>query len=319
MPEPLHGGLGAARPLAHWAEALPDEEALLKMPAPFSSPEPGDVAAALPAPLSDPDAPDITGSAGSALAESRLDLRRKDAASAAKQLAAAGLPDWHWLADWYRGLITLADGHPKRASVVFTQVRRALPGELIPHLALGLCAELREDLAVARSHYSTVFDTTPALGAAGFGLARVLLLAGERMKAVAVAEQLAKEFRYEREARVAAVRLRVMVLSEPNHPPPNEDDVARARAALPGLDVDEAAAAALGAEIEYAEFLRTQDRLKLSDAIRALGPHAPTEREYVALVDLANRLRPALRWRWSRKRGRTGHSRFVGTPRRLSS
>jgi serine/threonine-protein kinase PknG len=202
---------------------------------------------------------------------------------------------------------------------VFTQVRRALPGELIPHLALGLCAELREDLAVARSHYSTVFDTTPALGAAGFGLARVLLLAGERMKAVAVAEQLAKEFRYEREARVAAVRLRVMVLSEPNHPPPNEDDVARARAALPGLDVDEAAAAALRAEIEYAEFLRTQDRLKLSDAIRALGPHAPTEREYVALVDLANRLRPALRWRWSRKRGRTGHSRFVGTPRRLSS
>ncbi|WP_258573929.1 protein kinase domain-containing protein [Streptomyces sp. KM273126] len=319
MPEPLHGGLGAARPLAHWVEAQPDEEALLTMPAPFSSPEPGDVAAALPAPLSDPDDPGITGPAGGALAESRLALRRKDAASAAGRLAAAGLPDWHWLSDWYCGLIALADGWPKRASVVFPQVRRALPGELIPQLALGLCAELRRDRLVAQSHYSTAFDTTPALGAAGFGLARVLLLGGERAKAVDVAEQLAKEFRYEREARVAAVRLRVMVLSEPDHPAPTEEDVAQAKAALPGLDVDEAAAAALRAEIQYAEFLRTHDRLKLSEAIRALGPHAPTEREYVALVDLANRLRPALRWMRSGKRGRTGHSRFGATPGELSS
>ncbi|MGW7611225.1 tetratricopeptide repeat protein [Streptomyces sp. NPDC054766] len=319
VPEPLHGGLGAARPPAHWVQAQSDENALLKMPGPFSSPDPGDVAAALPAPLSDPDDPRVTGSAGGALAESRLALRRKDAVSAARQLAAAGLPDWHWLPDWYCGLIALADGCPKRATVVLTQVRRALPGELIPHLALGLCAELRGDRAVARSHYGTVFDTTPALGAAGFGLARVLLLTGERAKAVDVAEQLAKEFRYEREARVAAVRLRVMVLSEPGHPAPTEDDVARARAALPGLDLDEAAATALRAEIQYAEFLYTHDRLKLSDAIRALGPHAPTEREYVALVDLANRLRPALRWRWPGKRGRTSQSHFGATPSRLGS
>lgn len=319
MPEPLHGGLGAARPLAHWVDAQPDETGLLRIPAPFSSPEPADIAAALPAPLSDPDDPGVTGAAGGALAESRLALRRKDHAAAAGQLAAAGLPDWHWLADWYCGLIALADGRPKRASVVLTQVRRALPGELLPPLALGLCAELRGDHTVARSHYGTAFGTTPALGAAGFGLARVLMLAGERAKAVEVAEQLAEEFRYEREARVAAVRLRVMVLAEPGHPAPTEQDVARARAALPGLDVDEAAAAALGAEIQYAEFLRTHDRLKLSEAIRALGPHAPTEREYVALVDQANRLRPALSWRWPGKHGRTGHSRVEATPGRLSS
>lgn len=134
-----------------------------------------------------------------------------------------------------------------------------------------------------------------------------------------VVEQLAKEFRYEREARVAAVRLLVMVLSEPGHPAPTEDDVSRARAALPGLDVDEAATAALRAEIQYAEFLHTHDRLKLSDAVRALGPHALTEREYVALVDLANRLRPELSWGWPRKRGRTGRTRFGGTRGRLGS
>ncbi|KAB1979566.1 tetratricopeptide repeat protein [Streptomyces triticiradicis] len=319
VPEPLHGGLGTARPLAHWVGARAEENALLKMPGPFLSPAPGEVAATLPAPLSDPDDPRVTGSADGALAESRLALRRRDAASAARRLAAAGLPDWHWLPDWYRGLIALAEGSPERAAVAFTRVRRALPGELVPHLALGLCAELRGDRAVARSHYGTVFDTTPALGAAGFGLARVLLLDGERARAVDVAEQLAKEFRYEREARVAAVRLRVMVLSEPGHPAPTEDDVARAGECLPGLDVDEAAAAALRAEIQYARFLHTHDRLELSGAVRALGPHAPTEREYVALVDLANRLRPAPGWGRQGKRGRTSRSRSGAAPGGLGS
>lgn len=283
------------------------------MAPPFCTPDPGHAAAVLPAPLSDPDDP----GAGDALTESRLALRRRDAGAAAEQLAAAGLPDWHWLTGWYCGLIALADGHPKRAAVAFTEVRRALPGELIPGLALGLCAELGGDRTAARSHYGTVFDTSPALGAAGFGLARVLLLAGERARAVEIAEKLAKEFRYEREARVAAVRLRVMTL--PDLRPPTEDDVDRARAALPGLDVTGAAAAALRAEIQYAEFLRTRDRLKLSDAVRALGPHAPTEREYVALVDLANTLRPALSWGWWGKRDRSGRARSGAAPGRLSS
>ncbi|MEU6535378.1 tetratricopeptide repeat protein [Streptomyces sp. NPDC047000] len=318
-PEALHGGLGRARPLAHWVGARPDGAAALEMAAPFSAPEPGDVAAALPAPLSDPDDPDVTDPAGGALAASRLALRRRDAAEAAGRLAAAGLPEGHWLADWYHALTALAEGSPGRAAEVLTQVRRALPGELIPHLALGLCAELLGDRTVARSHYDTVFGTTPALGAAGFGLARMLLLAGERARAVEVAEQLAREFRYEREARVASVRLRVMVLADPAHPMPTADDVARARAALPGLDVTGAAAAALGAEIQYAEFLHTGDRKELSDAIRALGPHAPTEREFTALVDLANRLRPALRWRRPRGHGGSGRSRSGAAPGVLGS
>jgi serine/threonine-protein kinase PknG len=320
MPEPLHGGLGAARPLAHWVGAEPDEYGTLTLRAAFSSPEPGDIAAALPVPLSDPDDPGMADSAGTALAECRLALRRKDSALAERTLSAAGLPDWHWLHAWYSGLIALARADAPRAAAEFIQVRTALPGELIPQLALGLCAELRGDHAAARSYYGAVFDTTPALGAAGFGLARVHLLAGERAKAVATAERLAQEFRYEREARVAAVRLRAMVLGGPSsHPAPTEDDLERAGAALAGLSVDRTAAAGLRAEIRYAGFLRDHDRVKLSDAIRELAPHAPTEREYVALVDLANRLRPPLRWRGSGRRGRTGHSRFGRTPGTLSS
>ncbi|MEU1177832.1 tetratricopeptide repeat protein [Streptomyces sp. NPDC005820] len=320
MTEPLHGGLGAARPLAHWVRATAGD-AWPAMPAPFSCPGPRDIAAALPTPLSDPDDPRIGDSAGTALAESRLALRRGDPALAARALARSGLPDWHWLHAWYSGLLALAREDVPRAVRHFTEVRRALPGELIPQLALGLCAEILDDREVARSHYGTVFDTTPALGAAGFGLARVHLLAGRRAEAVAAAERLTQEFRYEREARVAAVRLLITV-PVPAPPPaarPQEGDLARARTALDGLHADDAVAAALRAEIEYAAFLGTHDGLRLSEAVRELGAHASAEHEYVALVDLANRLRPVLEWRWPRRRGRTGHSRFRARPDTLRS
>ncbi|MER5427576.1 tetratricopeptide repeat protein [Streptomyces sp. NPDC002588] len=317
--DPLHGGLGTARPLDHWVRAAVAGDARLTMPAPFSCPGPRDMVAALPTPLSDPDDPRIGDAAGNALAESRLALRRSDVPRAAQALARAGLPDWHWLHAWYSGLIALARDDVHRAAGHFTEVRRTLPGELIPQLALGLCAEWREDREVARAHYGTVLDTAPALGAAGFGLARVHLLAGRRAEAVATAERLTQEFRYEREARVAAVRLLVTVLAAPAPAEPTRDDLARARAALDGLHADDAAAAGLGAEIQYAEFLRTHDRLRLSEAVRGLGAHASTEREYVALVDLANRLRPALEPRWRARRSRTRHSRFGVTPDTLSS
>ncbi|EGX56151.1 serine/threonine protein kinase [Streptomyces zinciresistens K42] len=319
MPDALHGGLGTARPLAHWVEARPGEDGTLTMPAPFSSPGPGDIAAALPAPLSDPDAPDMAGSTRRALAESRLAVRRRDPQLAERALAAAGLPDWHWLHAWYRGLIALADEDPASAATAFTAVREAVPGELIPQLALGLCAELRGLRDTARAHYGAVFDTTPAVGAAGFGLARVRLLAGDRTGAVAAAVRLAQEFRHEREARVAAVRLSVTVLDGPALAVPGGDDLERAGAGLDGLGLDGAAAAGLRAEIRYAHFLHHRDRERLSEAIRGLGPHAPTEREYVALVDLANRLRPPLRWGWRAGRDGTGRSRAGGASRPLSS
>ncbi|MDX2682436.1 tetratricopeptide repeat protein [Streptomyces sp. NY05-11A] len=317
--EPLHGGLGAPRPLDHWVRAVATDEATLTMSAPFSCPRPQDMAAALPTPLSDPDDPRVGDAAGNALAESRLALRRGDADRAAEALARADLPDWHWLHAWYSGLIALARENVPRAVGHFTEVRQTLPGELIPQLALGLCAEFRDDRDAARSHYGTVFDTTPAIGPAGFGLARVHLLADRRAEAVATAERLAEEFRYEREARVAAVRLRVTVLAGPDRTVPTEDDLTRARAALTGLHADDAAATGLGAEIQYAEFLRTRDRLKLSEAVRGLGAHAPTERAYVALVDLANRLRPVPARGWPGRRSRTRRTRFAVTPDTLSS
>ncbi|MGW2383985.1 tetratricopeptide repeat protein [Streptomyces sp. NPDC001658] len=326
MPEPLHGGLGVARPLGDWVRAVPDEDGLLTLPEPFSAPRLGEIAVALPTPLADPDDPYIGESAGNALAESRLALRRKDVALAARALERSGLEPWHWLHAWYSGLIALAREDAGLASHHFGEVRQTVPGELIPQLALGLCAECDGDHGLALAHYATVFATAPALGAAGFGLARVLLPTGRREDAVAAMERLAQEFGHEREARIAAVRLLGTVLVPPARAtsrtlaaPPTEDDLTQARETLAGLDLDDAAAAGLRAEIQYAEFLRTRDRLALSEAVRQLGAYAPTEREYVALVDLANRLRPPPERRWLRRLGRTGRARFRGTPDTLSS
>ena len=305
--EPLHGGLGAARPLAHWVEAGEVEDGCWKLPAPFSAPPPKTIAAALPTPLADPDGSRIADRAKVALDKVRIALSKADAAQAQQALDSVHLPESHWLHSWYCGLIALARDDAEGAAKEFTAARGALPGELIPQLALGLCAEWRGDAKLAQSYYATVFHTAPALGAAGFGLARVYLLERQREEAVAVAEQLAQVFRYQREARVAAVRLRVAVSLGPY---PSEDAVARARAALARLDVPAAGKDGLRAEIEYAEFVRTGDGARLSGAVRALGPFAATKGEHTALVDLANRLRP-LQPRWRRWRSRAGqpHSR----------
>jgi serine/threonine-protein kinase PknG len=338
MTEALHGGLGAARPFEDWVGAGLTPQGLLTLPAPFSSPLPQDIAAALPTPLSDPDEPALPQRTETALAECRLALRRKDVALAEQALAGAELvrqasagaplaelaaahaePPPHWLYFWYRGLVALGQENVAGASGWFTSVRRALPGELIPQLALGLCAELRGDLPVAQSHYATVFGTAPALGAAGFGLARVHLLAGRRAEAVATAEQLAQEFRFEREARVAAVRLLTALFAAPAPGPgtPTADDLARARTAAAGLDVGDAAATGLRAEIAYAEFGLARDRLELSHVIREVAAHAATEREHTALVDLANRLRPELTWPWRSRR--SGGADRTGTAGRTAA
>ncbi|WP_433892138.1 tetratricopeptide repeat protein [Streptomyces sp. CA-111067] len=332
MSAPLHGGLGAARPLAHWVTAAVTEDAALTLPPPFSPPAPSAIAVALPTPLSDPYEPGVVDSAEAALAESRLALRRGDADHAHHALHHSGLPSWHWLHSWYSGLIDLARQNVAESSRHFTAVRAALPGELIPQLALGLCAELEGDPEVAESQYGMVFDTSPALGAAGFGLARVHSQAGRRTDAVATAERLAQEFRYEREARVAAVRLLVTVpgaerpssqrtpaAGEPAESGAMDADTARARELLDQLAADPATAAALDAEIQDTEYLSTHNRLALSESVRRLGPHAATARDYVALVDLANQLRPPLQWRGPRRRSGTRQSRFGGTTGTLVS
>ncbi len=309
MTEPLHGGLGAPRPLDHWIEARVAPDSALVIRAPFACPTPLEAVAALPAPLADPDDPHTADSARHALAECRAFLRRGEAGPADQALAAAALPEWDWLRSWYGGLIALARAETGKAADRFGYVRDMLPGELIPLLALGLCAELDGDLTVARMHYERAATTAPGLGAAGFGLARVHLADGRREEAVATAERLAREFRFEREARIAAVRLLVAGPAEPSR-----DQLARAGELLERLDVDAAARTGMRAEIQLARFVTAGEGLELSEVVRELAGHAATERDHTALVDLANRLRPPIRWRrraMARKSRRKAHEKHA--------
>ncbi|MFD5552530.1 tetratricopeptide repeat protein [Streptomyces sp. NPDC127068] len=313
--ESLHGGIGAARPLGHWigatvgpGGAAPGREhgspdgVRLTLPPSFAAPGPREIAAALPMPLGDADDRALTADVVGHLAACRRLLRAADTEAAGQVLRGVPLPDGHWLRDWYEALLALTrpEADVPGAESHFTRVRGALPGELIPQLALGLCAEWAGDHPVAEAHYATAFATTPALGAAGFGLARMVWRTGGAEQAVRIVGELSQEIRFERVARVAAFRLSVARLG----PGADPDETTGVRALLDQLDGDDAERAALTAELATAEFQVTGDRLALSEAIRALARHSVTEREFVALVDLANRLRPEPRWPWSVRRTR---------------
>jgi serine/threonine-protein kinase PknG len=309
MTEPLHGGLATPRPLGHWIETRMSAERVLIMAAPFAAPAPADVVAALPTLLADPQ--DVLAQASEAsLTACRTALRQGELAAARGALNGTRLPASSWARAWYSGLITLAEGDARTAAGDFGAVRDALPGELIPLLALGLCAEIGGDLEQARRSYQTVTDTAPAFSTAAFALARVLLLAGQRDEAVATAERLADELaagelRFEQDARIAAVRLLAAVTDSGI---PAERDLARAQEIADGLRVGPDIRIGLDTEIQYGRSISTRDWLALSEQIRRLAPRlAVTERDYFALIDLANRLRPEVGWLWRQRLHRIPH------------
>jgi serine/threonine-protein kinase PknG len=302
MTEPLHGGLGEPRPLGHWIAASLPEDRRFTMAAPFATPAPADVAATLPAPLADPDDQARTHGCRALLVRCRTSLRRGDHEEAQRILGQTGLPGWFWTRAWYSGLIALAGGDALAAHDFFSTVRDALPGDLIPLLALALCAEIRGDLSQARLNYQTVADTAPALSAAGFGLARTHLLAGRRAEAVAAAERLARELqeqelRFEREARIAIVRLLAAVTDSCATV---ETDLRKARELTDELQVSADLRLGLRAEIQYGSSRITGDWLALSEMVPDLARLAVSRPDFFAMADLANKLRPPIEWWWQR-------------------
>lgn len=301
--EPLHGGLAAPRPLDHWINARVPADGGLTLAAPFAAPAPANVVAALPTPLADPDDPALTRSGEANLAACRAALRQGELQAADRALTETWLPTWSWVRAWYSALIALAGGDARTAGGHFGTVRDALPGELIPLLALGLCAEISDEPAQARQYYQTVASTAPAFSAAGFGLARMLLLAGRRNEAVATAKRLAGELqagelRIEQEARVAVVRLLAAVTESQV---PTERDLERAQQVADGLRVGADLKIRLDTEIQYGRSRVTGDWLALSEQVRTLGTLADAQPDFFAMIDLANQLRPPVEWWWQHK------------------
>jgi len=302
MTETLHGGLGAPRPVGHWIDARVPAGQELTMAAPFGPPAPGQVAAALPAPLADPDDPELTRSCGDSIFSCLKALRSGDADAADHALGEAGLPDWAWISHWYRGLVALARGNGRAAGDHFGRARESLPGDLIPLLALGLCAEIGGHPDQAGRYYAVVAETAPSLSAAGLGLARVRLLAGNRAASVAAARRLAadlqsQQLRAEHVARIAVVRL-LAAVTQASVPTP--DNLAEADDLAGGLPVDADQLVLLRAEIQYGRSFITGDWLALSETIHQVAQQAGTRQEFMSMVDTANRLRPPIAWWWQR-------------------
>jgi serine/threonine-protein kinase PknG len=302
MTEPRHSGLGAPRPLADWITARVTADGRLTMAEPFEAPAPADAVRALPAPLSDPDDPALTRDCEAQLVACRAAVRRGALDDADGALGETRLPEWSWIRAWYSGLIALGRGAAGPAASHFTEVRDALPGELIPLLALGFCAEIRDDLAEACQRYEAVADTAPALGAAAFGLARTHLLAGRRAEAVAAAERLAgelqaRELRFEPEARIAVVRLLAAVSGSSV---PDSADLARAWKLTDELRIGAGVRIALRTEIRYGMSWVDGDWLALAEMLPELANFAVTRADFFALVDLAHNLRPPVEWWWQR-------------------
>ncbi|MFE2184087.1 tetratricopeptide repeat protein [Streptomyces sp. NPDC059455] len=130
-----------------------------------------------------------------------------DAGVALTGLEAAYSDDWRIV--WYRGLHALATGDRETAALSFDAVYDAFPGEPAPKLALGVCAEVLGQLDNAAEYYRLVWATDPSFVSAAFGLARVLLCAGDRPGAVRALESVPESSIHYTAARVAAVRARL--------------------------------------------------------------------------------------------------------------
>lgn len=321
MAHALDGGLGEVMPLDRWAGARVTGTGRVRLPAaPFGHPTPAEVSGALPAVLPDPW--DVATGDGAAEVEAQLEachaaVRQGSPATAAALLGKSALSAADWRADWYRGLILLAEARADLAARAFERVRAAVPGELVPLLALGLCAELQGASADAATCYTMVSDTERSLIAAHFGRARSLLADGQRGAAVAALDRVPRESRFERAARIAAVRsLSVVITGGERTAVPETADVERARGLSKNLDLDELSGALLDIEFAYAEAAGENRaggngagenktvppsgaaRAELERALRRIAAFAPSERSHTALIDVANSVRPATIWSW---------------------
>ncbi|SDC99352.1 serine/threonine-protein kinase [Glycomyces harbinensis] len=133
-----------------------------------------------------------------------------DAADTATLLEAAEtrLRD-DWRLDWFRGVRDLAD-RPAEAKEHFEKVRRHLPGELAPMLALAVCAELDGQAATttdgnrgAARRYAQVWRVDRTYPSAAFGIARCSTERSDRLDALAQVPAASSQYLAAQQALIA--------------------------------------------------------------------------------------------------------------------
>ncbi|MFF1405355.1 tetratricopeptide repeat protein [Streptomyces sp. NPDC058294] len=338
----LDAGLGAIPALGHWTARPGERPAGLDV----SPPPAAEAAGALPEPVPDPDdaaallldtfppdAPDRVarqwpresrlGTPETALWLCRAYLRKGEQQAAESWLAEAETQlgeraaAHDWRIAWHRGVLHLSRDEVALAGARFDAVYRVLPGEYVPKLALGYCAERTGGGRPARAmrFYEAVWKRHSAHTPAAFGLARGHLADGDRDAAVHVLDEVPATSRHHDAARIAAVRVRAGVL---HGTPATLADLRDAAQRLPRLRLDGGAAAGesrarLVAEVREntlhsrpaagwgpgfpaGDLLGPGDedslRTLLEQSFRQLAAQARTAGEHGRLLDLAHAVRP---------------------------
>ncbi len=219
-----------------------------------------------------------------------------------------------WRPVWYRGLAALVQGSPTDARAAFETVYDVLPGEAAPKLAIALCAEATGNPQEAAHYYELVWRTDRSSVSAAFGLARVLLAAGSRDRAVAVLHTVPDTSSHHVAAQVSAIRAQTDKAHHGAGGEPALTSISGAADRLAALELDVARRARLSVEVLQAAFdwlasgggasvdghgevlgCELTDRglrLGLERHYRTLARLADTPEERFALVDRANAVRP---------------------------
>jgi serine/threonine-protein kinase PknG len=353
----LDAGLGTVPSLRQWTDSLlsgrtsprqwvDDLSKGSRPPQADGMPTPAAVAMGLPVPQVDPDDPAAAflAAAGAAdpgrmlaklsatqhdspelhFARCRAHLERgalDDAADSARRvrglLGDAATGDWR--VRWHDGLLALARGDVTAAGEEFEAVYALLPGEYAPKLALGFCAEHRNESARAERYYEAVWWRDRSQVSAAFGLTRIKLSGGDRSGAVELLDGVPGMSRHYDNAAIAAVNI---LSGQWGSKQPSPADLREAAKRLPAVYLDSGAQdgeardrlTATVREAAFAWFHRKSTDLpvgetsvfgeppneqtlrgQLERSYRALARQARDADSYGVLVDLANGIRPRTR------------------------
>ena len=218
--------------------------------------------------------------------------------------------DREWRLWWHRGLIALACRRAGEAIDWLDPVYTDLPGEVPAKLALALAHELASDLGRSADLYDLASRTDPSYVSGAFGLARVRVALGDRVRAVEALDRVPATSSAHVAARLAAVRA-LALTTGPHAQPPTTEQLESAAGILTELRLTprhhaelagtlfEAGLAALaagtatpGRRILGRPLTENGLRAGLESTYRDLARTASTTRERNDLVDLANHSRP---------------------------
>ncbi|MGC0422819.1 tetratricopeptide repeat protein [Embleya sp. AB8] len=248
----------------------------------------------------------------------RMCIEQGDVVRARAFLADIDADDWRL--PWFEGLAALSDRDLPRAHECFDGVRAALPGEPAPRLALGATRELMGRHLEAAAEYRGVWATDHAYVSAAFGLARCLLVGGDRSGAVRTLESVPDTSANHVAAQTAALRTRIGGRAAAEELGPDliagSDRLVALR--LEGEAHDRLAVELLETALEWvkagakggnsgtgdaggtakvlgSELKEKPLRFALEKCYRDLARHVTTHAERIVLVDRANEVRP---WTW---------------------